>query len=211
MRSRCGAFSASVRPNRQTMPVFSPIGEVHAAQDVPAQETVDADVGVDLRPHHPVVGVALRVVGLPAERKAEVPFVVEREPPAEPCDAGALVEVERHGVSQLVGRPEVEVGEPDALVDPAEEPVEARAGAVLPAVAQVSREGEIDGPAAAVGSLHEGVGREDVCGAEFGAQAVHDAACGGVADGEKRALRRGCRECFGCCGWCFGCCRGCCC
>ena len=25
MRSRCGAFSASVRPNRQTMPVFSPI------------------------------------------------------------------------------------------------------------------------------------------------------------------------------------------
>ena len=91
--------------------------EVHLAHDPPLEQEIDVEVGVDLRPHHYVAGVGVGVVGLPAERESEIPFVVEREPGCEPCDAGSLEEVDRHGIPDFVGALEVVVGDAEALVD----------------------------------------------------------------------------------------------
>ena len=55
-------------------------------------------------------------VGFPAEREAEIPFIVERQPRADPCDARALEQVDGDRVSEFVGVSEVVVSGPDALI-----------------------------------------------------------------------------------------------
>ena len=153
--------------------------EIDFARDHPVEEEIDVEKGVHLRSHHHVEPVGLLVVGLPAERKAEIPLVVERQPGADAGDAGSLEEVGRDRVAQLVGVSEVVVGDPDALIGAAVDPVGERSRAELERVAEVSREREVDGLPGRVVALHEGVGREDVFGAELAAEAVHEAAFGG--------------------------------
>lgn len=153
--------------------------KIDLACDHPVEEEIDVEKGVHLRSHHHVESVGLLVVGLPAERKSEIPLVVERYPGTDAGDAGSLEEVGRDGVAQLVGVSEIVVGDSDTLIGAAVNPVGKRSRTELERVAEVTREREVDGLPGHVVALHERVSREDVFGTELAAEAVHEAALGG--------------------------------
>ena len=112
VESRVGEFGVAVGEVREAQARR----EVHLARDAPVEEEIGVEIGVHLRTHHLVEGVHGVVVGFPAEREAEIPFVVERQPRADPCDARALEQVDGDRVSEFVGVSEVVVSGPDALI-----------------------------------------------------------------------------------------------
>ena len=109
VESRVGEFGVAVGEVREAQARR----EVHLA---PVEEEIGVEIGVHLRTHHLVEGVHGVVVGFPAEREAEIPFIVERQPRADPCDARALEQVDGDRVSEFVGVSEVVVSGPDALI-----------------------------------------------------------------------------------------------
>ena len=112
VESRVGEFGVAVGEVREAQARR----EVHLARDAPVEEEIGVEIGVHLRTHHLVEGVHGVVVGFPAEREAEIPFIVERQPRADPCDARALEQVDGDRVSEFVGVSEVVVSGPDALI-----------------------------------------------------------------------------------------------
>ena len=137
VESRVGEFGVAVRKvgHRKARGEFQPLREQ------PVEVEIDVEVGVDPRPHHDVGAVVVRVVGFPSERQAEIPLVVERQPPAYPRDARPLENIKRHGAAQLLPVFETVVGDPDSLIGASVYPVGTRSGLEAERVAQVGGDG----------------------------------------------------------------------
>ncbi len=147
-------------------------GEVQFAREHPPEEEVHVEEGVDLRPHHGVEAVVVPVIGFPSERKAEIPFVVERQAARQAGDARSLEQVGRDGIAQLLRIGEVVVGDAEPLIDTAVSPVRGRSRPEAEGVFQVCREREIDGQLREVLAPKKGVDREDMLGPELRADTV---------------------------------------
>lgn len=191
VESRIGKFGVAVREvgHRESR------REIQLARERHVEVEIGVDVGVYLRPHHYVGRVHLRVVGFPAERQSEIPFVVERQPPAYPRDARPLENIECHGRAQLLPVFETVVGEPDSLIGASVYPVGTRSGLETERVAQVGGQRQVDRLPGQIVAREERIGRTYVFRAEFQPDTVDEAAAGECC----RTVRAGVAVRFGTC------------
>ena len=115
--------------------------------DGPVEEYAQVDVGIYLAAHQLVPRVVLRIELLPAEGRAEVPLIVQRQARGERGDARGLKDVDRDGIAQLSGIKEGVIGHADALhrvrIEPSPVRVRRKAEAVLQVTGKVGVDGAV--------------------------------------------------------------------
>lgn len=98
------------------------------------------DVGIDFRTDHRVERIGLFVEGLPTEREAEIPLVIQRQPLRQRGDARMLEHVERYGRTDLGAVEKGVVTQSDALIGEGVVAAETGFGAELEGIFQMHRE-----------------------------------------------------------------------
>ena len=113
--------------------------------DGPVEEYAQVDVGIYLAAHQLVPRVVLRIELLPAEGRAEVPLIVQRQARSQGSNAGRLEGIDGHGIAQLGGIEKSVVCHADALHDVGEHPSPIRVRRKAEAVLQVTGKVGVDG------------------------------------------------------------------
>lgn len=98
------------------------------------------DVGIDFRTDHRVERIGPFVEGLPTEREAEIPLVIQRQPLRQRGDARMLEHVERYGRTDLGAVEKGVVTQSDALIGEGVVAAETGFGAELEGIFQMHGE-----------------------------------------------------------------------
>ena len=103
----------------------------------PIEHQPQIDIGIDLRTDHRVERIGLLVVPLPSERKAEIPFVVQREPLRQRRDARMLEDIESDRRTDLGAVEKSVVSYADTLIREGVIPAETGVAAELERIFQM--------------------------------------------------------------------------
>ena len=143
-------------------------------RQLPVQQELQVDIGINGRAHHDVVRVGRLVVFLPSERRTEIPFVIQGQAGSQSGNPGTLKDIYRQGISQFLTIVEGVIPDTDSLNGIGIPFAEIRLGRKPETVFQVAGEHLADGLLRGVFTFEKSMGLKNVPRSEVGFQQVHD-------------------------------------